>query len=104
MTSSAVDKIKVWLFPTMVTIIGIFIWQEIKEIKSDVKALLAQSNIDKTRIDNLERYLFNPANASGTTSMTKPIRDNQEPPVPIRLMLTEFILPGKDELLEEGLS
>lgn len=28
------------------------------EIKSDVKALMAQSNIDKTRIDNLERQVY----------------------------------------------
>lgn len=93
--SAAIDKIKVWIFPTLVTIIGMFIWQEIKEIKSDVKALLAQSNIDKTRIDNLERYLFDPK--QGIT-VTTSVPNNQEPPVPIRLLLTEFILPGKDEL------
>ena len=29
------------------------IWRDISELRSDVKALLAQSNIDKTRIDNL---------------------------------------------------
>lgn len=31
------------------------IWRDISELRSDVKSLLAQSNIDKTRIDNLER-------------------------------------------------
>jgi hypothetical protein len=29
------------------------IWRDVTELRSDVKALLAQSNIDKTRIDNL---------------------------------------------------
>lgn len=93
MTSSAVEKIKVWLFPTMVSIIGLFIWQEIKEIKSDVKSLLAQSNIDKTRIDNLERFMF--------PVQTPTKNDQQDPrPAPIKFMTTEF-LPAKNELDDE---
>lgn len=101
-SSAAIDRIKVWIFPTLVTIISVFIWQEIKEIKSDIKALLAQSNIDKTRIDNLERYLFNSTKpASTATSVPK----NQDPPFPIKLLLTEFILPTKnDSDLEEDKS
>lgn len=95
-SSSPVDKVKVWIFPTLVSIIGFFIWQEIKEIKSDVKALLAQSNIDKTRIDNLERFLFKQEAAT----ITQQLPTNQEPPIPIKLMLTEF-LPAKNELEEE---
>ena len=31
---------------------------DVNEIKADVKALMAQSNIDKTRIDNLERQVY----------------------------------------------
>lgn len=34
------------------------IWNDVNEIKSDVKALMAQSNIDKTRIDALERQVY----------------------------------------------
>lgn len=94
MTNSAIDKIKVWLFPTMVSIIGIFIWQEIKEIKSDVKALLAQSNIDKTRIDNLERMMY-PIQAPA--SQKEPIDPR---PTPIKFIMTEF-LPAKNEMEEE---
>jgi hypothetical protein len=92
-TSPAIDKIKVWLFPTMVTVIGFFIWQEIKEIKSDVKALLAQSNIDKTRIDNLERMLY-PIQSPTSKNPTDPR------PTPIKFIMTEFI-PAKNEMDEE---
>lgn len=92
-SSAAIDKIKVWLFPTMVSIIGIFIWQEIKEIKSDVKALLAQSNIDKTRIDNLERMMY-PVQAPTSN------REKLPTPAPIKLIMTEF-LPAKNELDDE---
>lgn len=56
--SGSVEQIKAWLFPVLLTVFGAYIWQDIKEIKSDVKALMQQSSIDKTRIDNLERQVF----------------------------------------------
>jgi hypothetical protein len=78
----------------MVSVIGIFIWQEIKEIKSDVKALLAQSNIDKTRIDNLERMFYPIQTPSSQKEPTDPR------PTPIKFIMTEF-LPAKNEMEEE---
>lgn len=51
--SSMVTAIKLYLFPSLVSIIGLLIWRDVTELRSDVKALLVQSNIDKTRIDNL---------------------------------------------------
>lgn len=53
------SKIKAWLFPSLVTVLAALIWKDVTELKDDVKALLAQSNIDKTRIDNIERVLYN---------------------------------------------
>lgn len=50
-----IDKLKVYVFPILVTIISTMIWRDVTELRADVKMLLAQSNIDKTRIDNLER-------------------------------------------------
>lgn len=55
---SSAATFKVWLFPTLVSIIGLLIWNDVTEIKSDIKSLMAQSNIDKTRIDNLERQVY----------------------------------------------
>jgi len=55
---SSANTLKLWLFPSLVSIIGLLIWNDVTEIKSDIKALMAQSNIDKTRIDNLERQVF----------------------------------------------
>lgn len=65
----AVDVFKTWLFPGLVAIVGMMIWSTLNEIKSDVKALMAQSNIDKTRIDNLERQVY-----KGMTSSEIPVR------------------------------
>jgi hypothetical protein len=59
------DKVKIWAFPVLLSVVGWFIINTLKEIKhdlelvkQDVKTLLAQSNIDKTRIDNLEREVY----------------------------------------------
>jgi len=53
-----VGTFKVWIFPGLVSILAMMIWNDVTEIKSDVKALMAQSNVDKTRIDNLERIIY----------------------------------------------
>ena len=54
----AVNAFKVWVFPSLVSLLGLMIWNDVNEIKADVKQLMAQSNIDKTRIDNLERIIY----------------------------------------------
>lgn len=54
----AINAFKVWIFPSLASAMALLIWNDVNEIKSDVKALMAQSNIDKTRIDNLERVVF----------------------------------------------
>ena len=34
------------------------IWHDVSEMKADIKQLIVQSNVDKTRIDNLEREVY----------------------------------------------
>jgi len=58
-----VQSFKVWIFPSLVSLVSLLIWSDVSTIKSDVKALMAQSNIDKTRIDNLERMVYKTASA-----------------------------------------
>ena len=58
MADSVFDQFKIWFFPSIVSILGMMIWSDVNEIKADVKVLMAQSNIDKTRIDNLERQVY----------------------------------------------
>lgn len=52
------NQFKSWIFPGLVSVMGMMIWNDVTEIKKDVKALIVQSNIDKTRIDNLEREVY----------------------------------------------
>ena len=35
------------------------IWNDISEMKKDIKMLLAQNNINTTKIENLERTIYN---------------------------------------------
>lgn len=49
------NAIKLYLFPVLVTILATMIWRDVTEMRADVKMLLAQSNIDKTDIQNLKR-------------------------------------------------
>jgi Na+-translocating ferredoxin:NAD+ oxidoreductase RnfD subunit len=49
------NAIKLYIFPVLVTILATLIWRDVSELRSDVKALLSQSSIDKTKIENLEK-------------------------------------------------
>ena len=86
------NAFKVWIFPSLASAMALLIWNDVNEIKSDVKALMAQSNIDKTRIDNLERQLY-----KNTTSFPYSNLPVKESP-----MTSHYaILPNKDLLKKQ---
>ena len=66
-SNTTLEAFKVWIFPTLVSILAMMIWNDVNEIKSDVKQLMAQSNVDKTRIDNLERVVYKTATSFPTS-------------------------------------
>jgi hypothetical protein len=53
-----IEQLKAYLFPTAITILSVIIWHDVSEMKADIKQLIVQSNVDKTRIDNLERQVY----------------------------------------------
>lgn len=55
---NTIEQVKSWIFPTLVSIVSLMIWHDVNEMKADIKQLIVQSNIDKTRIDNLERQIY----------------------------------------------
>ena len=69
----SIAAFKVWIFPTLVSLVSLLIWNDVNEIKSDVKLLMAQSNIDKTRIDNIERQIYK----ASTSNPVLPVKDEQ---------------------------
>ena len=84
-----IAQIKAWLFPSIITVLAAIIWNDVQEIKSDVKALMAQSNIDKTRIDNLERNVY------------KTVTNHSDQVPPIVLARLEGVLPKNKEIDED---
>lgn len=55
---NTIEQLKAYLFPTAISIMSIMIWHDVSEMKADIKQLIVQSNVDKTRIDNLEREIY----------------------------------------------
>jgi hypothetical protein len=53
--NTILSSVKLYIFPSIVTILAMMIWRDVTELRSDVKSLLAQSNIDKTKIEQLEK-------------------------------------------------
>ena len=84
-----ISQVKAWLFPSIITVLAAIIWNDVQEIKGDVKALMAQSNIDKTRIDNLERNVY------------KTVTNHSDQVPPIVLARVEGILPKNKEIDED---
>lgn len=52
------DKFKLWIFPGLVSVLGLVIWSIVSEIRSDMKFLMTQYSADHIRIDNLERVVY----------------------------------------------
>ena len=50
---NTIEQVKSWIFPTLVSIVSLMIWHDVNEMKADIKQLIVQSNIDKTRIDKI---------------------------------------------------
>ena len=87
----SVQAVKTWLFPAIVTVLSTIIWMDVTELKNDVKQLLAQSNVDKTRIDNLQRQV----DLLNARTMQLPVNDNPGEPKPVSYV------PGKEIILSD---
>lgn len=49
-----IDQVKTWLTPCVISVLGMFIWRDLGELRADVKQLLAQSTEDHIKIARLE--------------------------------------------------
>lgn len=55
--NSIANAIKIYFFPSIVTVLAMMIWRDVTELRSDVKQLLAESNSNKAKVENLERQV-----------------------------------------------
>jgi hypothetical protein len=73
------DKFKLWIFPGLVSILGLMIWSIVSEIRSDMKFLMTQYSADHIRIDNLERVVYAKSLAEANNQSKKqPIPDRND--------------------------
>ena len=86
----AINAFKVWIFPSLASAIALLIWNDVNEIKSDVKQLMAQSNVDKTRIDNLERVVYKTAASFPTNIPATPVVLDHVAILPNKLMIKQI--------------
>jgi hypothetical protein len=56
-TSSTLSTLKLYLFPSLVTILAMMIWRDVTELRSDVKQLLAESSANKAKVERLEKQV-----------------------------------------------
>lgn len=54
---TALTKVKLWIFPSIVTILAMMIWRDVNELRADVKQLLAESSSNKAKVENLEKQV-----------------------------------------------
>jgi len=65
------EKFKLYLFPGLVSVLGILIWSILSEIRSDMKFLMSQYSADHVRIDNLERVVYGKSLAAADNKSNK---------------------------------
>lgn len=86
----AINAFKVWIFPSLASAMALLIWNDVNEIKSDVKQLMAQSNVDKTRIDNLERVVYKTAASFPANIPATPVVLDHVAILPEKLMIKQI--------------
>jgi hypothetical protein len=63
-----INILKEWASPVLIGIVGMLLWRDVTEMRSDVKLLLVQQSADRVKIEQLETdmkmlkgYLFTEA-------------------------------------------
>lgn len=51
------NAIKVYIFPSLLSILAMLIWRDVSELRSDVKQLLAESASNKIKVEILEKQV-----------------------------------------------
>lgn len=49
-----VGVIKEYISPILITVIGMFVWRDMSELRDDVKTLLANQSANQVKIENLQ--------------------------------------------------
>lgn len=98
-----IQQLKIWAFPTLISLLSAMIWLDVKEIRRDVKNLIVQSSIDRTKIEGLEkqvdilntRVLYKDASVSAW-----PLKDEKREPLAL-LINKELMLEARKKKIQQ---
>ena len=78
--SDSITNVKAWLTPILMSILGIMIWQDIMEMRDDVKELIKRDSATQIRIFELEKdiQLIQKQLYLGNSRVTLPKSDKNE--------------------------
>lgn len=54
-SNDSITNVKAWLTPILMSILGIMIWQDVVEMKEDLKELIKRDSATQIRIFELEK-------------------------------------------------
>ena len=76
----SITNVKAWLTPILMSILGIMIWQDIMEMRDDVKELIKRDSATQIRIFELEKdiELIQKQLYLGNSRTTMPKSDKNE--------------------------
>jgi hypothetical protein len=75
-----VSKVKEWITPSLVSIVGIMLWSQLTELRTDVKQLLIAQSGNTVKIAQLEKdveYLKTNYLSYGFTTLRKESESNR---------------------------
>ena len=93
-----IQKVKAWITPALLALVGSFIMTDIHEMKSDIKKLLELSSADQIRLEHLEDEV-DALKLKVYTSSNQPLNDDDYPK-PTKELIA--ILPGKDGIVDQS--
>jgi|688.fasta_scaffold00850_31 hypothetical protein len=78
--NDGITNVKAWLTPILMSILGIMIWQDIMEMRDDVKELIKRDSATQIRIFELEKdiQLIQKQLYIGNSRVTLPKSDKDE--------------------------
>lgn len=78
-----ISILKEWASPVLIGLVGMLLWRDVTEMRSDVKLLLTQQSADRVKIEQLEddvkllkTYVLTPQSSSAPAS-TPPVKSEE---------------------------
>lgn len=88
-----ISTLKEWVAPALISIVGMLLWRDITEMRTDIKLLLTQQSADRVKIEQLEKdvdilksYVFieNRKTSDDVPGIPKPTRQYDLYPVALQ--------------------